>query len=63
MLKENAKFYAAVCALELGNDDAESLFQKFINDYPLNPNTKLAYFHVGKAYFAQKNYEKALELV
>ncbi|WP_432713889.1 tetratricopeptide repeat protein, partial [Pedobacter sp.] len=60
LLKENAKFYAAVCALELGNADAESLFQKFINDYPLNPNTKLAYFHVGKAYFAQKNYEKAL---
>jgi len=61
LLKENAKFYAAVCALELGNDDAESLFQTFIKDYPLNPNTKLAFFHVGKSYFAQKNYEKALE--
>jgi len=61
LLKENAKFYAAVCALELGNDDAESLFQTFIKDYPLNPNTKLAYFHVGKSYFAQKNYQKALE--
>ncbi|WEK20304.1 MAG: tetratricopeptide repeat protein [Candidatus Pedobacter colombiensis] len=61
MLKENAKFYAAVCALELGNRDAESLFQDFIKNYPLNPNTKLAYFHVGKSYFAQKNYQKALE--
>jgi TolA-binding protein len=61
LLKENAKFYAAVCALELGNSDAESLFQAFIKDYPLNPNTKLAYFHVGKSYFAQKNYQKALE--
>ncbi|RZK16876.1 MAG: tetratricopeptide repeat protein, partial [Flavobacterium sp.] len=61
MLKENAKFYAAVCALELGNSDAESLFQNFIKEYPLNPNTTLAYFHVGKSYFAQKNYKKALE--
>jgi TolA-binding protein len=61
LLRENAKFYAAVCALELGNNDAESLFQTFIKDYPLNPNTKLAFFHVGKAYFAQKNYQKALE--
>ena len=61
LLKENAKFYAAVCALELGNNDAESLFQNFIKDYPLNSNTKLAYFHVGKSYFAQKNYTKALE--
>ncbi|MDB5022105.1 MAG: hypothetical protein JWQ28_3232 [Pedobacter sp.] len=61
LLKENAKFYAAVCALELGNNDAEGLFQSFIKDYPLNPNTKLAYFHVGKSYFEQKNYQKALE--
>ena len=61
LLKENAKFYAAVCALELGNNDAESLFQKFIKDYPLNANTKLAYFHVGKSYFAQENYQKALD--
>jgi len=61
LLKENAKFYAAVCALELTNSDAESLFQAFIRDYPLNPNTKLAYFHVGKSYFGQKNYKKALE--
>jgi len=61
LLKENAKFYAAVCALELTNSDAESLFQAFIRDYPLNPNTKLAYFYVGKTYFNQKNYEKALE--
>ncbi len=61
LLKENAKFYAAVCALELGNEDSESLFMEFIREYPLNPNTKLAYFHVGKSYFAQKNYTKALE--
>jgi TolA-binding protein len=61
LLKENAKFYAAVCALELGNEDAEGLFQSFIKEYPLNPNTKLAYFHVGKSYFEQKQYQKALE--
>lgn len=61
LIKENAKFYAAVCALELGNSDAESLFLEFIKTYPLNPNTVLAYFHVGKSYFGQKNYNKALE--
>ncbi|KQB99063.1 tetratricopeptide repeat protein [Pedobacter sp. Hv1] len=61
LIKENARFYAAVCALELGNADAESLFQEFIKEYPLNPNTVLAYFHVGKSYFGQKKYPKALE--
>jgi len=60
-IKENAKFYAAVCAIELGNDDSEALFQEFIREYPLNPNAKLAYFYMGKAYFGQKNYTKALE--
>lgn len=61
LIKENAKFYAAVCALQLTNSDAEDLFRNFIRDYPLNPNTKLAYFYVGKSYFDQKNYTKALE--
>lgn len=61
IIKENAKFYAAVCALELGNNDAETLFREFIREYPLNSNTILAYFHVGKSYFGQKNYQKALE--
>lgn len=61
LLKENAKFYAAVCAIELGNDDAEQLFLEFVREYPLNPNTKLAYFYVGRTYFANQNYPKALE--
>nr|MBP8067344.1 tetratricopeptide repeat protein [Pedobacter sp.] len=61
IIKENAKFYAAVCALELGNSDAETLFREFIREYPMNSNTILAYFHVGKSYFGQKNYAKALE--
>ncbi len=61
IIKENAKFYTAVCAIALGNDDAESLFEDFIREYPLNPNTKLAYFHMGSAYFGQKNYQKALD--
>ncbi len=61
LIKENAKFYNAVCALELTNSDAETLFKQFINTYPLNPNTKLAYFYMGKSYFSQKNYTKALK--
>jgi TolA-binding protein len=61
LLKENARFYQAVCALELGNHDAEGLFLKFIKDHPTSSNTKAAYFQVGRSYFAQKNYKKAIE--
>ncbi|RZK48367.1 MAG: tetratricopeptide repeat protein [Pedobacter sp.] len=61
ILKENSKFYQAVCALALGNDDAESLFTEFITLYPSNSNILLAYFHMGKSYFNKANYVKALE--
>ncbi|GAA4780416.1 tetratricopeptide repeat protein [Olivibacter ginsenosidimutans] len=60
-LKENARFYQAVCALELGNGDAESLFLKFIKDHPTSANTKAAYFQVGRSYFGKKDYAKAIE--
>ena len=61
LLKENAKYYQALCALELGNDDAESLFLKFIAEHPVNNNTRLAFYQVGRSYFAKKNYSKAIE--
>ncbi|MGV3705978.1 MAG: tetratricopeptide repeat protein [Arcticibacter sp.] len=61
LLKENAQFYQAVCALELGNDNAESLFLHFIKENPASANTKSAYFQIGKSYFDRKNYEKAVE--
>jgi TolA-binding protein len=61
LLKENAQFYQAVCALKLGNQNAEGLFFKFIREYPASANTKSAYFYVGSSYFENKNYEKAIE--
>jgi len=61
LLKEKARFYQAVCALEIGNLDAENLFLKFIKDYPTSSNAKAAYYQVGRSYFGQKNYDKAIE--
>ena len=61
LLKENARYYIALCALELGNSDAEFLFQSFISANPANNFTKLAFYQVGRSYFAQKNYSKAIE--
>src|SRR3569833_3511058 len=59
LVKEDAQYYEAFCALQLGNDDAESLFQKFIKDHPENPLTKLAYFQIGKYYFKQEKYKES----
>ncbi len=61
LLKENARFYQAICALELGESDAENQFLRYIKDYPASANSKAAYFQVGRSYFAKKDYERALE--
>jgi len=61
LLKENVRFYQAICALELGDSDAESRFLKYIKDYPASANSKAAYFQIGKSYYAKKDYLKAIE--
>jgi len=61
LLKENVRFFQAVCALELGESDAENRFLKYIRDYPASANSKAAYFQIGKSYYAKQDYAKAIE--
>ncbi|WP_257658015.1 tetratricopeptide repeat protein [Parapedobacter lycopersici] len=61
LLKESARFYQAICALELGESDAETRFLQYIKDYPESANAKAAYFQMGRSYFARKDYDKAIE--
>ncbi len=61
LLKENAQYYEAFCALELGNDDAENLMVKFIKEHTENPLSRLAYFEVGRSYSKQEKYAEALK--
>jgi TolA-binding protein len=60
LIRENSQYYEAYCALQLGNDDAESMFLRFIKEHPENPLAKLAYFQIGKFYFKQDKYTDAL---
>ena len=61
LIKESVRFYQAVCALELGDTDAEGRFLKYIKDYPASANSKVAYFQIGRSYYAKKDYPKAIE--
>ncbi len=61
LVKENSQYYEALCALELGNQDAESMFLRFIKEHPENPLTKLAYFQIGRSYARQEKFKEALE--
>ncbi|POY35181.1 hypothetical protein C3K47_16510 [Solitalea longa] len=58
--KVNAEYYAAVCALELNNKNAESELLSFIKTYPDNPKSKTAKFQIGKVYFKNESYTEAL---
>ncbi len=55
-----ANFYYAACAVELFQDDAQDLMQKFIVNYPESPKIALARFHLGKIFFRKKDYENAI---
>ncbi|MEY2799469.1 MAG: hypothetical protein RI934_457 [Bacteroidota bacterium] len=61
LLRINAEFYAAVCGLELFNDNAVNLLLHFVTHYPENPNAKLASFELGNFYYRQANYPAAIE--
>ena len=61
LIKENVRFYQAICALELGDSNAETHFLKYIKDYPASANSKAAYFQIGRSYYAKKDYAKAIE--
>ncbi len=61
LMRENAQYYSALCALELKNENAESLFLKFINEHPENPLARLALFQLGKGYSKRENFVEALK--
>ena len=54
-----AKYYVAICALNLFNDDAESLTENFIRHHETHPKALLAYYELGKFYYNDKKYNKA----
>ena len=61
LVRVDAEYYAALCALELFNKDAELMLKDFIADHPESPRTQTAYFHLGKYNYRKKQYNKALE--
>lgn len=56
----NARYYYALCALNLYQDDAERLLQQFIQDLPENPKVKMAYFQLGVFKFRKHKYDDAI---
>ncbi len=58
--KTDAEFFAALCAVELFNEDAEYLILEFIRNHPESPKTKLALFELARFEYQKKNYRGAV---
>ncbi|MFW6019340.1 MAG: tetratricopeptide repeat protein [Bacteroidales bacterium] len=60
LMKSNAEYYSAICALELFNEDAEDLLKSFIEKYPEHSLVRKAHFQLGKYQYRKKRYRQAI---
>lgn len=57
----NSEYYSALCALHLFHPDAEYMLQEFIERHPESPQVKTVYLHLGRHFYNNKKYKKAIE--
>jgi len=55
-----AAYYEGISALELFNNDAVSLLENFIRNYPESIYSEGIYFRLGRYFYQKKNYKEAL---
>lgn len=60
VLKTDAAFYHALCALELDRADAPELLTAFEETYPESPKIELAAYYQARYYFKNKDLKKTL---
>lgn len=60
-LYANASLFAAICATELFNPDAEKMLRHFIEKHPAHSSRHLAHFHMGNLKYRQREYEEAVK--
>ena len=48
LVRIDAEYYNAICAVELFNKDGELYLKQFVKDHPDNPKVNTAYFYLGK---------------
>jgi tetratricopeptide (TPR) repeat protein len=61
LLKADATFYSAACAIELFHKDGEWQMRRFIELYPESPKSNSAWFYLGKSNFKKRKYKETIE--
>lgn len=61
LVRIDAEYYNAICAIELFHRDGELYLKQFIQDHPENPKVKTAYFYLGKYNYRKKKWRDAID--
>lgn len=61
LVRIDAEYYSAICAIELFNKDGELFLKQFIKNHPESPKVKLAYFYLAKYNYRKKKYKETLD--
>ena len=61
LLKSDATFYQAACAIEVFNKDGEWLMKKFVELNPASTKMNAAYFYLAKSAYRKKKYKETLD--
>ncbi|MCW3086480.1 MAG: hypothetical protein JWP12_3846 [Bacteroidetes bacterium] len=61
LVRIDAEYYNAICAIELFNKDGELFLKQFVKDHPESPKVKSAYFYLGKYNYRKKKWKDALD--
>lgn len=63
LLKTDAEYYTAACAIELFHKDGEWRMKEFIERHPESIKVKWAYYYLGKSNFRKKKYEETIKFL
>ena len=61
LLRVNAEYYDALCALELYNGDAEYKFTEFLRQHPSSSRVNLINYQLGRLAYTDKKFNSAQE--
>ena len=61
LLKADAEYYSAACAIELFHKDGEWRMRDFITNHPESNKVNGAWFYLGKSSYRKKKYEETIK--
>ncbi|HSH67441.1 MAG TPA: tetratricopeptide repeat protein, partial [Bacteroidia bacterium] len=61
LVRIDAEYYKAICAIELFNKDGEFYLKQFVKDHPESPKVKSAYFYLGRYNYRKQKWRDVID--